>query len=111
MRQQVAPQVGLSYSINDIGVIGRAMRVLAPLASQRKALHHAFSGRIQATVVPDRTEPKRIFQTDRGTRTGNSVSFAAQAASQACMQSCWCWPVKRAIRRKSIKTKKRRRIE
>jgi hypothetical protein len=29
MRQQVAPQAGLSYSINDIGVIGRAMYVLA----------------------------------------------------------------------------------
>jgi hypothetical protein len=28
MRQQVAPKVGLSYSINDIGVIGRAMHVL-----------------------------------------------------------------------------------
>jgi hypothetical protein len=31
MRQQVAPQAGLSYSINDIGVIGRAMHVLASL--------------------------------------------------------------------------------
>jgi hypothetical protein len=29
MRQQVAPQAGLSHSINDIGVIDRAMHVLA----------------------------------------------------------------------------------
>jgi hypothetical protein len=29
MRQQVAPQAGLSNSINDIGVIGRAMHVRA----------------------------------------------------------------------------------
>ena len=111
MRQQVAPQAGLSYSINDIGVIGRAMHILPACPSQRvlpSEKPFVMPSRVESI---DRREPKRIFQTDRGTRTGNTASFAAQAASQTCMQSCWSWSVKRAILRKSIKTKKRRRIE
>jgi hypothetical protein len=98
----------LSYSINDIGVIGRAMHVLASVSLLPSEKPCIMPSRVESI---DRAELKRIFQTDRGTRTGNTASFAAQAASQACMQWCWCWPVKRAIRRKSIKTKERRRIE
>ena len=45
------------------------------VAPQRETLHHAFSGRIQTTAVFDRTEPKRIFQTGRGTRAGNTAVF------------------------------------
>ena len=45
------------------------------VAPQRKTLHHAFAGRIQATAVFDRTEPKRIFQTGRGMRAGNTAVF------------------------------------
>jgi hypothetical protein len=49
MRQQVAPQAGLSYSINDIGVIGRAMHVLG---SREPSMNLVRANRIQTDDLP-----------------------------------------------------------
>jgi hypothetical protein len=38
-----------------------------------KARNHAFTGRIQLATVLNRTEPQRLFQTDRRLRTSNTA--------------------------------------
>jgi hypothetical protein len=65
---QLGRDRGLSLAKEPTGIVDQL-----GIASQWKALNHAFTGRIQPAAVFDRTEPQRFFQIGRRLRASGTA--------------------------------------